>query len=127
MAMMTACSFAADGWTNFFNDGSVSVTYKRADCHDTQNDIHQQKVLLRWTNLSGKTIVVSFTKELKYTEQLATGTDAGYRIELKPDEVKEGDCQTKDKALFIFAKHLNWKGKELTSFDLKNISVKIID
>ncbi len=125
--LFSLSSFAADNWTTYYNNNLISIQYKKADCHDEHNGIHQQKLWLRFSNESDSSIALTFSKKLTYTNRPATTTDVTYKVLLAPHETKEGDCNTKDNSLYIFSKQLNIQGSELKSFDLKNIEVKIIE
>lgn len=119
--------FAADDWTNYYTDNLVTIQYKYADCHDEHNGIHQQNVWFRFINKSAKSLQLTFSKELSYSNQPVSTTDLAYKVQLAPNESKEGSCNAKDKSLYIFSKHLNMQGTELKSFDLKNIEVNVIE
>lgn len=128
LGILLTLSVSASGeWASYYADKSVQILYRHEDCHDEINGIHQQKVLFKFVNLTGKTISISFTKELTYTGRPASSGDKGYTLTLKPGQSIEGDCTYKDKTFYAFAKHLNMDGTTLQKFDLKNISVTTIE
>ena len=120
------CSFAADGWTTYYQNAAVKISYRISDCHDTHNGIHQQKVLFRFENTGTVKEQISFAKRAVYAKTAADDISS-YQIELQPGQVLEGDCGTHDNRLFFFSKHLNFKGAELRHFDLKDLSVKPVE
>ncbi|MCW5906932.1 MAG: hypothetical protein KIS94_03665 [Chitinophagales bacterium] len=127
LLLAVAFAQAADEWTSYYADNSVQIFYRYADCHDDANGIHQQKVLFRFVNLSAAKVELSFAKELTYTNTAANAGDKVFKISLAPNQTAEGDCQTKDKALFAFSKFLNRQAQQLTKFELKNISVTVTE
>ena len=118
-------TFAADGWKVYFGNDKAQILYLYSDCHDVANGIHQQKILLKFINLTNQKQEISFSEELIYSNSpKPVNTDAkSYTVKLQPKEVKEGDCSTKDYSYFIFSKQLNFKDTELKKFELTNISV----
>src|SRR5687767_1562486 len=99
---------AAENWKIYFKNEEVEVLYRYSDCHDEVNGMHQQKILLKFVNLSAKDTEISFSEDLVYNGSTASSGDVkSYRIELKPNETKEGVCSGKDRALYIFSKQLN--------------------
>lgn len=125
-ALLCLCSsslFSAD-WTSYFKNQQVEIQYQYAPCHDEHNGIHQQKVFLRFVNLSNQKETISFTKELQFSNG-KTGTAEGklFSVQLNAHETKEGNCEEKDNTLFLFSKQLNFAATELKKFELKNIVV----
>lgn len=119
--------FSTD-WTTYFKNEKVEIQYQYADCHDEHNGIHQQKIFLRFVNLSNQKEEVSFTKELTFSNgRTSTADGKTFIVLLNANEEKTGECSNKeDNALFLFSKQLNFTSTELRKFELKNISVKII-
>jgi hypothetical protein len=119
---------AADNWKTYFKNEQAEILYRYSDCHDDANGVHQQKILLKFVNLQNTKMEISFSKELAYNSRKGNSSDIkSYLVELGSKETKEGVCSDKDNALFIFSKQLNLEAKELSGFELKNISVKIIE
>ena len=122
-----ATSFAADEWKTYFKNEEVEILYRYAACHDETNGIHQQKVFFKFVNLTGKKEEIIFFREYFYSSSEKGKADkAGFTVELNPNEVKEGECATQDRAFFIYSKQLNFASTELKKFELKDIHVKII-
>ena len=116
---------AADTWTSYFKTPQLEIQYRYADCHDNANGIHQQKVLLRFINLTGKNAEVSFTKSLEFNNGKQNNAEGKtYTVLLSAGETKEAACEEHSPALYIFSKQLNFKSTALEKFELKNISVK---
>lgn len=127
--LFSAVAFAGDDWKSYFKNNEVEILYRKADCNDDANGIHQQKILLKVVNLQNKKVEVFYTKELNFSKADATASAPDVRefsVTLEPNATVEGDCKVRDNRLFIFSKHLNFSGTELKKFDLKNISVKPI-
>ncbi len=109
-----------------FSNEQLSVTYTYSNCHDNQNGIRQEKVLLSFQNKTNQTITVSFDRNLWYNDVAlnTSGNEKRFTVELKPNQQIAGECATKDKAFVIFSKQLDIKGRQLTKFALDNISIK---
>ena len=119
--------FASDDWKSYFQNKEVEILYRYSDCHDIPNGLHQQKILLKVVNLQDKKVEVFYTKELTFNTTSAEKPDVRvFSVYLGPLDTAEGDCDTKDNRLFIFSKQLNFNSTHLTHFELKDISVKIV-
>lgn len=118
--------FAVDGWKTYFKNNEVEIFYQYTDCHDIPNGLHQQKILLRFVNLKDKPVEVFYTKELTFSNSVTKPDVREFSVHLNGLETLEGECDTKDNRLFIFSKQLNFNSTSLKHFELKNISVKII-
>ena len=120
-------SAIAEDWKPYFKNNQIEIQYRYADCNDEANGIHQQKVLLKFVNLTNEKTEISFSKELNYNSSAPASSDIkNFTLLLNPGGTKEGICSEKDKSFFIFSKQLNFKSTELKKFELKNISVKTI-
>lgn len=124
--LLVVFTYAADEWTNYYSDNSVQVFYRYTDCRNEADGIHQQKVVFKFVNLTGKAIAISFNKQLFYSNQKQSGDDMPFQLTLPPKQSVEGSCNEKDKALFSFVKHLNMDGAQLQDFKLTNISITTI-
>lgn len=112
-----------------FNNEQLSINYTYSNCHDNPNGIHQEKVLLSFQNKTNQTIEVSFDRNLWY-DDVALNTsniEKRFTVVLAPNQQVTGECSTKDKALSIFSKHLDIKGRQLTKFALDNVSISKTD
>ncbi len=111
---------------SIYTNEEVSISSITTRCHDKQNGIHQEKVLLSFTNTSANAIEVSFERNLWYDDVPLNVSEGERRrtVRLNAGATIAGSCDSKDKALFVFSKHLDLKGKTLTKFSIDNISVK---
>jgi hypothetical protein len=126
--VMASTTFAANEWKEYFSNESVKIFYRYVDCHDKANGIHQQKVLLKFENITPKNIQITFGKTTVYLNSKASTDDVkAYKVTVQAGKSVEGECDTRDNTLFIFSKHLDFSGPELKKFDLTNISVKTIE
>lgn len=125
LTMAYGSNFAAE-WITCYENEQVKITYQYADCHDEKNGIHQQKVLLRFENKTQHTIAVSYGFDLTYsgTENTLEGDFKLLVVRLDAEEVKEATCTERDRAMFLFSKHLDHKGSVLENFKLTNVQVK---
>jgi hypothetical protein len=119
--------FAADEWVPYLENGEITILYRYSECHDDTNGIRQEKVLLKFVNSGVDKKEISFSKELKYDGTLISTDEKTFAIILSPNESREGSCPNRDKTLSIFSKFLNFKARELTNFELKNVSVKTVE
>ena len=116
---------AQDVWKHYFENSQLKVEYRYSDCHDEANGIHQQKVLLRFSNLTNSAVDVSFQRKTDYGKGYTTENNQQHLLVPAKGE-KEGSCSEKDKSLFIFSKHLNMDGRTLQKFELSNINVTTV-
>lgn len=120
-------SKAADEWKLYFSNESIEIYYTYTDCHDEANGLHQQKILYRFVNKGDANVEVSFNKEIYYNASVPVSTDAVNKIVVNKAQQVEGDCSTRNKALYTFVKQLNIKGHEVQKCELKNITIKPIE
>lgn len=118
---------AANDWKLYFSNESIEIYYTYTYCHDEANGLHQQKILYRIVNKSNSNVEVSFSKELHYAESNPTRTDIVNKIVVYKAQQVEGDCSTRNNALYTFVKQLNIQGRELKKCELKNITVKPVE
>ena len=112
-----------------FNNEQLSITYTNSNCHDNPNGIHQEKVLLSFLNKTNQTITVTFDRNLWYNDVAlnTSGNEKKFTVVLAPNQQITGQCSTRDKALSIFSKHLDFKGRQLTKFALDNVLITKTD
>ncbi|MBK7148741.1 MAG: hypothetical protein IPH78_07940 [Bacteroidetes bacterium] len=124
--ILSTCGIQAqDVWETYFQDSQLKVEFRYADCHDEANGIHQQKVLLRFLNLTKSALEVSYQRKPDYGEGYTSETNLQH-IRLGANAVMEGSCTEKDKSLFLFRRHLNRQGRSLQRFELANIQAIIV-
>lgn len=130
LAVALCCAIsskAADDWKLYFSNGYIEIYYTYTDCHDEANGLHQQKILYRFVNKSSTNVEVSFSKDLYYTDSSPITTEAVNKIVVNKMQQVEGDCSTRNNALYTFIKQLNIQARELKKCELKNITVKPIE
>src|SRR6476620_10416120 len=64
--LYSVATFATGEWKSYFKNNEVEILYRYSDCHDEHNGIHQQKILFRFVNLTGKEHEVIFSREYTY-------------------------------------------------------------
>ena len=119
-------------WTDLTSKNGVEVQYKYVECHDNTNDVHRENVMLRFENTTGEAVDVSWKHLTWYDGNCSTckSNDGEYRmnLQLDPNEVLQGNCDTDRQALKVFGSFLNpTKGRpdtELTGLRLKNLKVE---
>jgi len=123
--LMVLPAMAAEEWKSYFKSTEVEVLYRYTDCHDEANGLHQQKIILKFVNLQSKAVQISYGKQLTFSNKQASKPDVHqFTVKLAPNATMQGDCTTKNNALFIFSKQLNFSSTQLEKFELQNISVK---
>lgn len=105
-------ALAQSSWKTHFEDGKVKIEYRIADCSDRVNDTDFSYYVMRFVNKTKSQLNVQFD-----TSKKVDSTDV--EIEnfnsfiLKPSEIREGNCNSKEREVRFFAKN---------SKDIKNIS-----
>lgn len=123
--LLAAPAVAGGDWKTYFESKEVKVLYCYTDCHDEANGLHQQKILLKFINLQNKAVEVSYGRQLQFSNKQSTSPDVKqFTVNLAANATLQGDCTTKNNALFIFSKQLNFSSTQLEKFDLQSISVK---
>lgn len=123
--LLGALTAKAQQSETLFDNQQLTVTATKVPCHDETNGIHQEKVLLTFLNKAATPVEVSFEMAVWYDNVLQRKGDVPtYKVALDAMQKLSGGCQSKDKALSIFSRHLDLKGRALTRFELQNITVK---
>lgn len=119
-----------NSWKLYKEISGLQIFSKELSCHDDQNGIHQQFIILQFVNSTSEPMNISWQKETWYDGKCTTcGKQASpentYSLKLAPGESIEASCDKNSPAgLKIFSNFLNTvKGSYLTQFELKNISV----
>jgi hypothetical protein len=109
----------------WFSNSQLEIFSYKENCHDQLNGIQQEKVMFVFQNKTGNRLSVSFERQLWFDNRLAKQSPAESRftILVEPNQTLQGNCTLKDKALVVYSKQLNLKGKELTNFTIENIQV----
>lgn len=122
----TAVLAATDDWQLHLKNEQVEIYFKKSDCHDIVNGIHQEKILVKYVNKTTQKLEVSFLKAATYNGRTNTSAENTCMIILNPNEIREGVCSDRDKSLTIFSRHLNIEGASLQAIDIKNLTIKTI-
>ncbi|MFH2095629.1 MAG: hypothetical protein ABIJ16_07995 [Bacteroidota bacterium] len=114
-------------WTLYKDLEGVQIYYRYADCYT--NAKHMEYVLFMVINTTEESMEVEWKREIWYNGKCHNcDSDSPEYIQkavLKPGESKEADCDSKKRGGKIFSKFLDFRGeKELTRFELTNISVR---
>ena len=114
-------------WKLYTEVAGIEIFYKYAECHNTEEGIHQELVLLRFINTGPHRMYLTWHAQVYYDSYNITENSKENKFMLSIDggEVIEGNCELNcPKGLKIFSKFLNYDDKpELIKFELKNIQV----
>ena len=118
----------ASSWQVYVETEEFKIEYMKSDCFPTSG-LDFQAILLRYTNLTGNSIELSWHIDLDYDGSCKTcGSDEYNRsMTLAPNEIKEGNCVDKSNMkLDLFSKFIDpaySKGAQLTSFKLGSLTL----
>ena len=113
-------------WQLHLKNEQVEVYFKKSDCHDIANGIHQEKILVKYINKTTEKLEISFLKAATYNGYTNTSAENSCTVVLEPNESREGICSDRDKSLTIFSKHLDMEGVSLQAIDFRNMLIKTI-
>ena len=117
--------------THFIND-TIKIEYSFMTC-EFSSTASQELVVFRFTNLTNNSIKLSYSKKL-WNKENTVNTEHNHvenrkNIELDPNEIKESDCDIKNKDHTIFSSFIhnetNIKYETLIKFELTNINIKL--
>ena len=98
-------AFSQAKWSPHFEDKNVKIEYRLAECNDKANDVNFSYYLLRFENKTKSEINVQFeSNKLKNALQKLKVEDYN-SFTLKPSEVREGNCNTREKELKQFVRN----------------------
>lgn len=114
-----------------FEGQGITISAQLVDCEDTHNGTHKQYYLLTTENKNPNAKAISFKKELWYDGKCLSCTSESEeyvaRVEVGANSSKSGECRESDQ-LRVFVKMLNLQGvRQLTHFELTNISVTDVE
>jgi hypothetical protein len=115
-------------WQVYVETAEFKIEYRKSDCYPNSG-LDFQSILLRYTNLTGGSISLSWHIDLDYDGSCKTcGLDEYDRtMTLEPNEVKEGNCIDKSNyKLDLFSKFIDpayMNGAELTQFKLSSLTL----
>ena len=125
--LLSSMSFS-QSWKEYSSDENLKIEYQYSYCNDDKNDIHQEKIFFRYTNMTENTLEVNESISATYTsngKELQTKGDVPELIiTLKPHEVIEGNCLDKNKTLVLFSKMLNIEASKLKNFTITINNIK---
>ncbi len=126
LAALIKPGVAQEAWQNHFRNTEVEINYRSLECHDEINGIRKKLVVFQFVNLTGKSLSVSFDKQMWYGDK-CTGCDRSpeqqFTVKLTPNQTLAGSCEDKTKALYIVEKMIGAKSAALTKFELADIKV----
>lgn len=113
----------------WFNNNQLEITSIKQACSDLQNGIEQEKMLFTFQNKTNNKLSVSFERQLWFDNQKAnqSSTENRFVMVLEPNQTLQGNCTLKDKALVVFSKQLNLKGRELSKLTIENIQITTLE
>lgn len=121
-------STPTDVWEVYFESPEVRIEYSLHDC-DATSGYDFQAVFIRYTNLTGDTLNLTWHWDLYYDITCRTCNYDEYNrsLTLAPSEVLEGSCANNSNLkLELFSKFIDeayTKGAQLTSFQFTNLNV----
>ena len=125
--LLSFMSFS-QSWKEYLSNKNLKIEYQYSNCNDDKNDIHQEKIFFRYTNLTENTIEINESISATYTnngkEFQTKGDVPELIITLKPGEVLEGHCLEKTRTLVLFSKMLNTEASELKEFTITINNIK---
>lgn len=120
-------AMAQADWTRYTETPEYAIDYKLMDCNQPENGVYKQYYILRFTNKGQKDIEISFNRAVWYNGKCSgceNGQENTRTLLVLAQSSIQGDCDTKDKTLFIFNKMLdNTTTTRLEKFELRNIQV----
>ncbi len=119
----------SQNWISYSSDDKLKIEYCYADCHDKANGINQQKVLLRYSNLTDSTIEINLTITTIYAvngkEFQTHGDNPKLQLTLLPHQLLEGDCKQKNRVFGFYSKMLDMEASELKNFTIIINGIKL--
>jgi len=114
------------GWQMYKSLPQVDVLYTPQQCHDEVNGIHREYMLLKFVNKTDKKIKLDWQYE-RYegsTCNTCASDEYKYSLVLKPNETIEAQCDSKERELKVFVKHLDLPNiKNFSKFELGGLKV----
>lgn len=117
-----------DVWTNYISSDEFKISYKSFQCVDDINGTDHNYILLRFENKTNEKISISYKQELWYDNVCvnceSTSNEHIKTIELQPNEVIEGKCNSNSKYKIFQNMPSGLTKRSLTKFELKDIQYK---
>ncbi len=126
------CFFTIDvqgqEWNVYSMDDKLKIEFRFDECHDKINDVHQQRVFFRYSNLTDNSLEVHLIMSSVYMkngkETSIKNDKPEFILSLSPGQILEGNCNETDNFLNLFSKMLNFKSSELKDFTIKIAEIK---
>ncbi len=119
-----------NAWQKAYDDNGIEFSYKKVECHDIQNGIHEEYYLIQINNNSGNPVSLKWNYHLWNNDICINckenNSDIGFfEAKIAAGESIEGTCDNKDqKGLHIFTRFLNYKtANPVTRFTVENVEV----
>lgn len=133
LALTGLCTtlLAQDQWQTVIQQDQVHIESREVVCKDEANGITKQYIQLRLTNPTGKTIEVSYYRQLWYDDNCIS-CDKEYEeyqhsYTLLPHATMVGDCERPvDKGLMLFAGMPDVQVRKLTKFKLAQLETGVV-
>lgn len=115
-------------WVEYFKNESIKIEYLKQDCSNLKNGTSNIYVFLRITNITSETIDVYYNIFCHYqngTKFYSTrGENIKYSLRLDRGQAVEGNCDSKQKNLKVYAGSMKRGGSALKDFEVTNIEIK---
>jgi hypothetical protein len=115
-------------WYTYLETSELKIEYSLEDCFPNSG-LDFQTVVLRFTNLTGESMELSWHIDLDFDGSCKTCGSGEYdrTMTLEPNEVAEGSCDNESgMRLELFSKFIDpayTKGAQLTAFKLSTLEV----
>lgn len=111
-----------------FSSDDVIIEGNLTDCIDEKNGTAKQYQVLEIKNLTNSSITVSFKKQLWYGSKCISCNSESEEytasVEVAPNGVVSGNCESFDKTLKVFVRMLKLKGvTQLTHFEILDVEI----
>lgn len=117
-------------WQKVYDNNGIEFSYKKVECHDVQNGIHEEYFLIQINNNSGNPVSLKWDYHLWNNDICLNSKESNsdikfFEAKIAADESIEGSCDNKDqKGLHIFTRFLNYKtANPVTRFTVENVEV----
>jgi hypothetical protein len=113
-------------WQTYKSLPQVDVLYTLEQCHDEVNGMHREYILLKFVNKTDKKIKLDWQYE-RYEDGTCNtcgSNEYKYSLVLKANETIEAKCDSKERELKVFVKHLDLPNvKNFSKFELGGLKV----
>lgn len=115
-------AFSQVSWKTHFEDKSVKIQYRLAECKDKINDVDFSFYVVRFENKTKSKLNVQFDSAKKNSNEELQNENYHSFI-LNPLQVREGKCNSMEKELKQFAKN-NLDSNNTNEFQLILLNIK---